>query len=265
MRGFISFCVFCAVSLCWKIADHLAAGAISGWIDDKIGERLGMTSPATATVIIWIIALGPPLVGTGALLFLYHLWHTRHSVGGPAPAALGWAEKIASVEKKVDEDRESRRRIGYRTFLAPKQNGPPSATLQWESGLSPLRTPVPNSGEVLAWRPFRVPGQKGHIGQSRSSGSPGGDIGWGTNIVWLHKCTLTSWGKETIFDVRMTVSASFFRTEPTQNGGLRQGEFIETATQDIVIPQLESGRQNSFVVYVPASDPNHMCRVNLPE
>ena len=63
----------------------------------------------------------------------------------------------------------------------------------------------------------------------------------------------------------MTVTASFYETETLPNGGRQQGQFLDTATMNVVIPSLEEGRDNSFVVYVIASDPNHVCEVRLPD
>jgi hypothetical protein len=65
-----------------KFGFKLGENAVLGWIDDRIGEALGISAPTLATLADFVWDWGLPLVAVAAILWVYHQFNRRWSANG---------------------------------------------------------------------------------------------------------------------------------------------------------------------------------------
>jgi hypothetical protein len=80
-----------------KAPAKLMENAMSGWIDDKIGEYLNLTAPETSTVVTFLWEWGLPAIVAVTVLYSYHLVQKYYGQQHRSPALedKGGAEQIS--------------------------------------------------------------------------------------------------------------------------------------------------------------------------
>jgi hypothetical protein len=141
-----------------------------------------------------------------------------------------------------------------------------SAQLLWECEWTTLPHTIPGGGRINTFQAsLNEDGTGALIGFGSKSGQPGAQSGYDqleVNVM-AQRCSLTNFGDETIFNVAMTIGASFIEATKKPDGTFDNKVVATTSTQ-FLISSLDSGRDRPFVAYLFSLDPKRLVQFNLP-
>jgi hypothetical protein len=213
------------VGLLFKAPVSLASNAMTGWIDNAIGEYFGLTSPSVTLVVQvvwqWVVPFGAAVL----VLVAYHHWNTRRR----------------SPKKKTDVE----------VSVAPKMDAS-ELGVYLECQIAPLPLSHPANGRLYVLDPFPSPELGGGLVEFFTLNDVG-ELRWPKSYDGIplraYRCRLTSYRNDPIFQITMVLRLTFRRS--VLNGKtIQSGEIEIDRPWQIEIAKLDTSDSGSFEFYV---------------